>query len=68
MRLAAALLVLLAVAGAARAHAAAPLPALGFEPPPPGTYTLHRIMAAPDGEVMGVDGRPQRLLPALRLP
>ena len=61
MRLAAALLVLLAGAGAARAHEAAPLPALDFEPPPPGTYTLHRIMAAPDGEVMGVDGRPQRL-------
>ena len=38
-----------------------PLPALDFEPPRPGTYTLHRIMAAPDGEVLGVDGRPQRL-------
>ena len=61
MRLAAALLVLLAGAGAARAHEAAPLPALDFEPPAPGTYTLHRIMAAPDGEVVGVDGRPQRL-------
>jgi len=61
VRLAAALLVLLAAAGTARAHEAAPLPALGFEPPLPGTYTLHRIMAAPDGEVVGVDGRPQRL-------
>ena len=29
--------------------------------PRPGTYTLHRIMAAPDGEVLGIDGRPQRL-------
>ena len=36
-------------------------PALDFEPPAPGTYTLHRIMAAPDGEVLGLDGRPQRL-------
>ena len=36
-------------------------PALGFEPPAPGTYVLHRIMAAPDGEVLGLDGRPQRL-------
>jgi protein SCO1/2 len=42
-------------------HDAEPLPALDFEPPRPGTYTLHRIMAAPDGEVLGVDGRPQRL-------
>ena len=32
-------------------HDGAPLPALDFEPPAPGTYTLHRIMAAPDGEV-----------------
>jgi cytochrome oxidase Cu insertion factor (SCO1/SenC/PrrC family) len=37
------------------------LPALDFEAPAPGTYTLHRIMAAPDGEVLGLDGRPQRL-------
>ena len=37
------------------------VPALDFEPPAPGTYTLHRIMAAPDGEVLGLDGRPQRL-------
>jgi protein SCO1 len=43
------------------AHDAEPLPALDFEPPAPGTYTLHRIMAAPDGEVLGLDGRPQRL-------
>jgi len=42
-------------------HDGEPLPALDFEPPRPGTYTLHRIMAAPDGEVLGVDGRPQRL-------
>ena len=37
------------------------VPPLGFEPPAPGTYTLHRIMAAPDGEVLGLDGRPQPL-------
>jgi protein SCO1/2 len=36
-------------------------PALDFEPPAPGTYLLHRIMVAPDGEVLGLDGRPQRL-------
>jgi protein SCO1/2 len=57
----AALLTWLACAAPALAHEAAPLPALDFEPPAPGTYTLHRIMAAPDGEVLGVDGRPQRL-------
>jgi len=42
-------------------HDAAPVPALDFEPPRPGTYTLHRIMAAPDGEVLDLEGRPQRL-------
>jgi len=45
----------------ASGHDGEPLPALDFEPPRPGTYTLHRIMAAPDGEVLGLDGRPQRL-------
>jgi protein SCO1/2 len=61
VRLAAALLVCLAVAPAAAAHEAAPLPALDFEPPAAGTYTLHRIMAAPDGEVLDVDGRARPL-------
>jgi protein SCO1 len=61
VRLGAALLAVVACAGAAWAHQPAPLPALDFEPPAAGTYTLHRIMAAPDGEVVGVDGRPQRL-------
>jgi len=51
----------LAAAPAALAHAPAPLPALDFDPPAPGTYTLHRIMRAPDGEVLGLDGRPHRL-------
>jgi cytochrome c peroxidase/protein SCO1/2 len=58
---AAALLVSLTGAAAAVAHETAPLPALDFEPPAPGTYTLHRIMAAPDGEVVGLDGRSERL-------
>ncbi len=55
------LLTWLACALPTAAHDAEPLPALDFEPPAPGTYTLHRIMAAPDGEVLGLDGRPQRL-------
>ena len=42
-------------------HEGAALPALDFAPPPPGSYTLHRIMAAPDGEVLGSDGRARRL-------
>ena len=45
----------------AAAHDAEPFPALDYQPPAPGTYTLHRIMAAPDGEVLGLDGRPQPL-------
>jgi cytochrome oxidase Cu insertion factor (SCO1/SenC/PrrC family) len=46
---------------AAAGHSADPVPALDFEPPAPGSYTLHRIMRAPDGEVLGVDGRARRL-------
>ena len=62
MRLTAAALALaLAVAAPVAAHEVAPLPALDYEPPAPGTYTLHRIMAAPDGEVLDLDGRPQPL-------
>jgi protein SCO1 len=49
---------LTAVAGA---HDAPALPPLEFDPPAPGTYTLHRIMRAPDGDVIGLDGRPARL-------
>lgn len=67
MRLAAAaLLVWLTGAVPALGHEAAPLPALDFEPPASGTYTLHRIMAVPDGEVLGVDGRTQRFRPFTR--
>lgn len=56
-----ALLACLATAPAAVGHEVAPLPPLDFDPPRPGTYTLHRIMTAPDGEVLGLDGRAQRL-------
>jgi cytochrome c peroxidase/protein SCO1/2 len=52
---------LIGAAAPVLAHDVAPLPALDYEPPAPGTYTLHRIMAAPDGEVLDLDGRPQRL-------
>ena len=38
-----------------------PLARLDFVPPEPGTYTLHRIMEAPDGNVLSVDGRAQKL-------
>jgi len=58
--LAAPLAAVLAAAPAAP-HEGAPLPPLEYEPPAPGTYTLHRIMRAPDGEVLGLDGRPRRL-------
>jgi len=51
----------LAWAPVAVSHPADPLPALDFEPAPPGSYVLHRIMRAPDGEVLGVDGRARRL-------
>jgi len=34
---------------------------LDFTPPPPGTYELHRIMRAPDGDVLNVEGRRERL-------
>lgn len=38
-----------------------PRPPLDFVPPEPGTYRLHRIMPAPDGQVLTVDGRPTPL-------
>ena len=57
----AALLAWLAWVPAALAHEPAPLPALDFDPPAPGTYRLHRIMAAPDGEVLDVDGHARPL-------
>jgi protein SCO1/2 len=48
-------------AATALAHDSGPLPPLDFEPPAAGTYTLHRIMAAPDGEVLDLEGKPHRL-------
>ncbi|HEX9820945.1 MAG TPA: SCO family protein [Methylomirabilota bacterium] len=51
----------LAAAGPAPGHEPTPLPALDFDPPAPGTYRLHRIMAAPDGEVLDTGGRAHRL-------
>jgi protein SCO1 len=48
-------------ASALGAHQLEPLPALDFVPPPPGSYTLHRIMPAPDGRVLAIDGRSQPL-------
>jgi len=35
----------------------ADIPRLQYEPPAAGTYTLHRIFTAPDGEVVDLDGR-----------
>ena len=58
---AAAALAALLAAGPAWGHPGATVPPLAFEPPAPGTYTLHRIMPAPEGEVLGLDGRPQPL-------
>jgi cytochrome oxidase Cu insertion factor (SCO1/SenC/PrrC family) len=42
------------------AHHVAVAP-LDFVPPEPGSYVLHRIMPAPDGRVLGLDGRAERL-------
>ena len=60
-RAAAVALMVWVAAAPAAAHEAAPPPALDYDPPRPGTYTLHRIMRAPDGEVLGLDGRARRL-------
>jgi cytochrome oxidase Cu insertion factor (SCO1/SenC/PrrC family) len=49
------------VAPAAFGHKVEPLPDLDYVPPAPGSYVLHRIMRAPDGQVLGLDGRSQRL-------
>jgi protein SCO1 len=37
------------------------VPTLDFQPPAAGTYQLHRIMPAPDGQVLNVDGKAQPL-------
>ena len=49
------------VAAPALAHHVELLPPLQFVPPPPGSYQLHRIMPAPEGRVLDVDGRGARL-------
>jgi cytochrome oxidase Cu insertion factor (SCO1/SenC/PrrC family) len=60
-----AFLVALSLAGlttvAPAGEADEPRPPLDFVPPEPGTYQLHRIMRAPDGQVLTVDGRRQPL-------
>jgi protein SCO1 len=45
----------------AGAHKGEPLSEPDFVPPRPGSYVLHHIMAAPEGRVLGLDGRPQPL-------
>ena len=45
----------------ALAHHVELLPPLEFVPPPPGSYKLHRIMPAPEGRVLDVDGKAARL-------
>jgi protein SCO1 len=48
--------------GAHEPQAARPVATMEFVPPPPGSYTLHAIMRAPNGAVLDVDGRPQALV------
>ena len=56
--LCAAMFATLCVTSAAYAHPAGePVPRLDYLPPAPGSYQLHRIMPAPDGQVLNVDGR-----------
>jgi cytochrome c peroxidase/protein SCO1/2 len=57
----AALLAGLLFSAAASAHHVELLPELDFEPPAPGTYVLHHIMPAPEGRVVGLDGRTEPL-------
>jgi cytochrome oxidase Cu insertion factor (SCO1/SenC/PrrC family) len=63
---AAAFLALALVAASALAHRAehkpvAVRPAMEYVPPPAGSYALHVIEHAPDGDVIGGDGRQHRL-------
>jgi cytochrome oxidase Cu insertion factor (SCO1/SenC/PrrC family) len=52
-----ALALALILPAAAWSHHAELLPPLEYEPPAPGTYELHRIMPAPEGRVLGLDGK-----------
>lgn len=56
-----ALLAVFAFASDSGAHKGEPLVAPEFDPPAAGTYKLHRIMAAPEGQVLGIDGRAKPL-------
>ena len=49
------------VAAPALAHHVELLPPLQFVPPRPGSYELHRIMPAPEGRVLDIDGKAARL-------
>ena len=49
------------VVSPASAHRADDPPRMDFVLPEPGTYELHRIMQAPDGPVLTVDGRLEKL-------
>jgi protein SCO1/2 len=61
--LVATLAVALAAAGVAMAQtpSLSALPRLAFVPPAPGSYTLERILRAPDGTVLDSDGKLRRL-------
>jgi protein SCO1 len=48
-------------AGAHAHHAQDGLPKIDYRPPQPGTYTLDRIMRAPDGRVLDTEARGRRL-------
>jgi protein SCO1/2 len=42
-------------------HSSGPAAVLDYPTPAPGTYTLHRIMRAPDSRVVDIDGRTRKL-------
>ena len=46
---------------AAWSHHVELLPPLEYEPAAPGSYVLHRIMPAPEGRVVGLRGKTERL-------
>jgi len=56
----------LLIFGVASAHEADPTAPIDYEPPGIGTYSLPVIMEAPDGRVVGTDGRAHRLSEFLR--
>lgn len=51
----------LALTSVATAHDLPASSPLQFNPPQPGSYTLHKIMRTPDGMVLDIDGKPKRL-------